>query len=402
MHCVKVCRINKNSTGFFPHKEHHPRSRPGVWMPEQSKEITKFCLHTAFTSPAIFHKEHHHGMVSTVPVPIGERPFKRWQREHGLQICKKNDIVMTRDLKIPKIRSDQSSPVPPGSCRNEKWSESYERAVSAKVTSQDMVNKIRGMRSEEINTYLTELGCTLTCEDIRGRLEATYNDLAVADAIFETQKIDDTHATFPKAFIDEAVLEIARREDFGFTHYGLISDAILDLMEQGSEQVAADLLEQFRLLFKTAKRFHIDSLEAMMYQVNDGLDMIGVVTFLLDILMEQGRRDKEQYRVLIAFVDKFLHVFSKTSDFFRVGMQYEQAKAYIALKSKKGEQMFQKLLATHSDVTDVVLHYALAYLDDDEKRTRRLLERYASRLDKESPAYEEIQELKKMYITNMR
>ena len=133
----------------------------------------------------------------------------------------------------------------------------------------------------------------------------------------------------------------------------------------------------------------------MMYQVNDGLDMIGVVTFLLDLLMEQGRRDKEQYRVLIAFVDKFLHVFSKTSDFFRVGMQYEQAKAYIALKSKKGEQMFQKLLATHSDVTDVVLHYALAYLDDDEKRTRRLLERYASRLDKESPAYEEIQELKK-------
>ena len=77
-----------------------------------------------------------------------------------------------------------------------------------------------------------------------------------------------------KAFIDEAVLEIARREDFGFTHYGLISDAILDLMEQGSEQVAADLLEQFRLLFKTAKRFHIDSLEAMMYQVNDGLDAV--------------------------------------------------------------------------------------------------------------------------------
>ena len=39
--------------------------------------------------------------------------------------------------------------------------------------------------------------------------------------------------------------------------------------------------------------------------------------------------------------------------------------------------MFQKLLATHSDVTDVVLHYALAYLDDDEKRTRRVLERNA-------------------------
>lgn len=264
-----------------------------------------------------------------------------------------------------------------------------------KDKTQDMVNKIRGMRREEIDMHLTKLGCTLTCEDIRKRLQTTYNDLAVADAIFETQTIDDTHALFPKTFIDEAVLEIARREDFDFTHYGLISDAILDVMEQGSEQVAADLLEQLRLLFKTAKKFKIDSLEAMMYQVNNGLDMIGVVTLLLDLLMEQGRRDKEQYRVLIAFVDKFLTVFSKTSDFFRVGMQYEQAQAYIALKSKKGEQMFQKLLATHSDVTDVVLHYALAYLDDDEKRARRILERYASRLDKESPAYEEIQELKK-------
>lgn len=261
--------------------------------------------------------------------------------------------------------------------------------------TKSIVKKIRKLRRDEIDLYLKELGCTLTCADIQAQLQNTYNDLAVADAIFQTQTIDDSHASFPKSFIDEAVLEIARREAYGFTHYGLISDAILDLMEQGSEQVAKDLMEQFRLLFKTARRFHIDSLEAMMYQVNDGLDMIGVVTFLLDLLMEAGRTDKEQYRTLIAFVDKFLTVFSKTSDFFRVGMQYEQAKAYIALKSKKGEQLFQKLLNTHSDATDVVLHYALAYLDDDEKRTRKILERYASRLDKESPSYEEIQELKK-------
>lgn len=98
---------------------------------------------------------------------------------------------MTRDLKIPKISSiGQSSPVPPreaAGARNgvNRMKELYLQ----KVTSQDMVNKIRGMRSEEINTYLTELGCTLTCEGIRGRLEATYNDLAVADAIFELSLI---------------------------------------------------------------------------------------------------------------------------------------------------------------------------------------------------------------------
>ena len=90
---------------------------------------------------------------------IGERPFKRWQREHGLQICKKNDIVMTRDLKIPKISSiGQSSPVPPREAAGTRNGVNLMKELYLqKVTSQDMVNKIRGMRSEEINTYLTEL-----------------------------------------------------------------------------------------------------------------------------------------------------------------------------------------------------------------------------------------------------
>lgn len=260
---------------------------------------------------------------------------------------------------------------------------------------QDMMEAIKTMNREAINEQLLQLGCTLTYEDIYEKLKETYNDLAVADAIFQTQTIDDTATRFPKTFIDEAVLEIARRESFAFTHYGLISDAILDLMEQGSEHMAEELLAQFRLLFKTAQKFHMESLEAMMYQVNDGVDMIGVITMLLDQLMEQGRQDTECYRTLVSFVDKFLKVFPKTSAFICVGMQYEQAQAYIALKSKKGEQMFLHLLKTHSDPSDVVLHYALAYLDDDEARSAKILRRYASLLDKESPAYEAIQDLKK-------
>ena len=155
------------------------------------------------------------------------------------------------------------------------------------------------------------------------------------------------------------------------------------------------MLEQFRLLFKTAKKFKIESLEGMSYQVNDGVDMIAVVTFLLDILMEEGRQNKEAYQTIVSFVDKFLSVFPKTSVFFRVNMQYEQGQAYIAMKSKKGEQLYQKLLKTHKDPTEVVLHYALSYLDDDEKKACSILKRYTNKLDPKSESYEEIQALKK-------
>ena len=258
-----------------------------------------------------------------------------------------------------------------------------------------MAEAISTMSKEKIEQELQALGCKLGYDEIKEKLKDTYNDLAVSDMIFETQTIDDTNTKYPKGFIDEAVLEIAKREEYSFTHYGIISDRILDIMEKGTENVSQNLLEQFRQLFKTAKKFHIESLEAMSYQVNDGVDMIAVVMFLLDGFMEQGRQNKDAYQQIISFVDKFLKIFPKTSDFFKVSMQYEQAQAYIALKSKKGEQMFQKLLKTHSDPTDVVLHYALAYLDDDEKKAASILKRYTSILHKESPAFEEIQGLKK-------
>ncbi len=76
-------------------------------------------------------------------------------------------------------------------------------------------------------------------------------------------------------------------------------------------------------------------------------------------------------------------------------MQYEQGQAYIAMKSKKGEQLYQKLLKTHKDPTEVVLHYALSYLDDDEKKACSILKRYTNKLDPKSESYEEIQALKK-------
>ena len=275
------------------------------------------------------------------------------------------------------------------------WSDVMKQLFLQKSDWNTMAEAISTMSKEEIETQLHALGCKLGYDEIKEKLNDTYNDLAVSDMIFETQTIDDTNTVYPKGFIDEAVLEIAKREDYSFTHYGIISDRILDIMENGKENAGQELLEQFRLLFKTAKKFKVESLEGMSYQVNDGVDMIAVVTFLLDILMEEGRQNKEAYQTIVSFVDKFLTVFPKTSEFFRVSMLYEQGQAYIAMKSKKGELLYQKLLKTHKDPTEVVLHYALSYLDDDEKKACSILKRYTNKLDPKSESYEEIQALKK-------
>lgn len=262
-----------------------------------------------------------------------------------------------------------------------------------KQNYEQMLIQLSVMSKDDINHYLHELGCTLRYQDIYEQLLLTYNDLAVSDRIFETDNIQDEHAVFPKEFIDEAVLEIAKRESFPFTHYGIISSSIHSLMQEVNDDVSIALLDQYRLLFKMAKHFHLSSLEAISYQINDGVDMLSATMTLLDTLMYRGHQGKETYKEITIFVDKFLSVFSKTSDVFRISLLYEQAQAYIALKSKKGEQLFQQLLKTHSDVTDVVLHYGLAYIDNDERRAFRIFERYQSILNKDSEAYVEILEL---------
>lgn len=266
-----------------------------------------------------------------------------------------------------------------------------------KKSYEQMLEHLPRLSKEEISQHLKSLGCFLSYQEIYEQLLLTYNDLAVSDRIFENYTICDDTTEYPKTFIDEAVLEIAKRETFPFPHYGLISSSI-DVLIQQDEYEVSRLLEQYRLLFKMAKYFQITSLEGISYQINDGVDMLSATMILLDRLMYQGRKDKQAYLELISFVDKFLAVFCKSSDVLRISLLYEQAQAYIAVRSSKGEQLFKQLLKTHGDPTDVVLHYGLAYLDDDEQKALKIFERYRTLLRKDSEAYEVIQEIKKEYI----
>lgn len=265
--------------------------------------------------------------------------------------------------------------------------------ILTSLAYQHMVQELNHMPKEEINIQLKDMGSTLLYEDIKERLFHTYNELAIADHIFDTSQIQEKK--YPKDFIDEAVLEIAMRENYGFTHYGIISSQIRDIMKKNilnSEKIEC-CCKSYRKLCQCAQKFNINAMETMQYQVNDGIDLYMYLMDLLDLMMQEARVDKQMYRKIIDLCEKLLKTFSNSHPFLRASIQYEQAAAYIGIKSKKGEQMFQQLLKTHSDPSDVVLHYALAYLDNQEKRARSILLKYKNLWDEKSDAYDVIQHI---------
>lgn len=265
--------------------------------------------------------------------------------------------------------------------------------ITTSLVFERMIQELHQMNKEEISNQLAEMGCKLRYEDIQERLAHTYNELAVADHIFDTYEIQETK--YPRAFIDEVVLEISMRENYGFTHYGIISTEIRDIMEKNivnSEKIEGSC-RCYRKLCQCAQNFHITAMETMQYQVNDGIDLYVHLMNLLDLMMQEAQKDKQQYRLIIDLCEKLLKTFTHSHPFLRASIQYEQAAAYIGMKSKKGEQMFQQLLRTHSDPCDVVLHYALAYLDDQPKRARSILLKYKNLWDKKSDAYDVIQQI---------
>lgn len=260
-----------------------------------------------------------------------------------------------------------------------------------KVPYQVMLEQLSQMPKEEINRHLDTLGCKWDYDQIHQQLETTYNDLQVADVIFSNGHIDDCNSCYPKSFIDEAVYEIATRESFSFTHYGIIAREL----EQAMEQHDVTKQEQiFRKLLKLAKQFSLTSMEGIMYEVNDGIDLLSYLAQMLDEMQQQARIERTYAKKIVDFIEKYGKVFTNTSPFTKVMLQYEQAQAYILLRSSKGEQMFKQLLKTHSDPTDVVLHYGLAYLDDDSKKTLKIFNQYQRLLDPKSESYEEISEVK--------
>ena len=263
------------------------------------------------------------------------------------------------------------------------------------IAYQNMIHDLNQMSKEDIDQQLLQMGCAMKYEDIQEQLKHTYNELSIADRIFET--CDIREVKYPKSWIDEVVLEIAMRENYGFLHYGILSSKIRDIMNKNiaAKEKMDEGIECYQKLCQTAKRFGITAMETMQYQVNDGVDLYACLMDLLDFGMQEAEHQPREYRRICDFCEKLLKTFSHSHPLLRASIQYEQATAYIKLKSKKGEQIFQKLLNTHSDPCDVVLHYALAYLDQDEARAARILQKYKKLWDPQSDAYAVIQQILK-------
>ncbi len=257
-----------------------------------------------------------------------------------------------------------------------------------KVPYEIMIQQLQQMSKEEIERHLQLLGCSWSYEEICKRLQLTFNDLQIADEIFEKCLIDDKNSPYSKTFIDEAILEIASRETFSFIHYGSILKSLQEHVEIENSKIKVDTMEQdFRNLIKLAQYFHINSIETMMYQVNDGVDIYSLLAEMLDKMQIIARNNKEQANKIVRFINKFLQVFTNISPFAYTMLKYEQAQAYIVLQSTKGDDIFKQLLKTERDVTDVVLHYCLAYLDDNKKKAKQIYRKYKSLLDKNSESY---------------
>ncbi len=263
-----------------------------------------------------------------------------------------------------------------------------------KVPYETMIQQLTKMPKDEIQRHLQNLGCAWSYEDVYKKLCTTFNDLQVADEIFEKFTIDDKNSPYSKTFIDEAVLEIATREEFPFIHYGMILQSLQEHVEIGNEKAKVDAMENdFRCLLKLANYFHMNSIENMMYQVNDGVDVFSLLAEMLDTMQILSRSEKEYANRIVRFINKFLQVFTNISPFAYTMLKYEQAQAYITLHSTKGDEIFKQLMKTHSDVTDVVLHYGLAYVDDHKEKTKQIYRKYKSLLDVNSDSYQLIKEV---------
>ena len=77
-----------------------------------------------------------------------------------------------------------------------------------KIPYDIMMVQLKQMSKEELQRHLQLLGCDWSYEAIYESLKKTFNDLQVADAIFDSCIIQDDNSPYPKDFIDEVAIMV--------------------------------------------------------------------------------------------------------------------------------------------------------------------------------------------------
>lgn len=251
------------------------------------------------------------------------------------------------------------------------------------------------MSEEQIMVELHKMNVPYSKEVLLEKLGQTFHDLSVADWIFETCAVDDSHSPYPKEFVDEAITRLARLHEFPFTHYGIISQDLYAL--HAPFITKQDRLQKqkrcFQQLFQLCKRFHLDFFDNVVYVVQDDLDIGKEFLFYLNALQEEDT--PQAHREVQQMIERFFQCFAQMNPWMEEQLQLEQAESLVAMKSAKGEKLFQQLIKTCADPDEAIYHYARCYQKKDAKKAKSIVSRYQKEIIKDSEFYAPLQKLLK-------
>lgn len=267
--------------------------------------------------------------------------------------------------------------------------------MDKKTKLKQMWNDIDSMGVEQLMEELHCMKVPYSKDQLLEKLSGTFHDLAVADWIFATCQVDDAESIYPKEFVDEAITRLARLHAFPFTHYGIIYQdlyALHDPLISRSQRLQKQQ-ECFQKLFQLCKRFQLDFFDHVVYTVQDDLD-IGK-EFLAYLNELQTLQTPEAHRQVSQMVERFFQTFGQMNPWIEEQLQYEQAESLVALKSVKGERIFQQMIKESADPDEAIYRYAMSYAHLDPKKAKRIVSKYQKEIIKDSDFYQDLMKLQK-------
>lgn len=250
------------------------------------------------------------------------------------------------------------------------------------------------MSSTDINDLLKKMNIKITYDEIYLKLQNCFNELEVADYIYDNNDIDTK--IYPLETIDEIIITMCKTLEFDFLHYGIIENKIYDSMENDmSIELRLDLCyEQILEFLNSCKKFKLNNFDAIMYQVNDGFDLQTFINNYLDECREIANKKSKYIENMIVITREILKQFDIMNDFFVNDLNVMQATAYIIKgEDKIGDKMFHRIIKNCDDKAIITLQHAMAYMDINASRTKTILKNNMDILMKNKDVMDMVKEI---------
>lgn len=252
-----------------------------------------------------------------------------------------------------------------------------------KISYQQMCIDIQFMSNDELMQQLNLMKVNMTYPELVAMLKQNFSDLLVSDQLFRTYPIDDQESVYKKEFVDEAVLQIAKRNTFSFQHYGILVEQLQEVNQRKlvDEDTLSYKLDLYKQLFHLANTFHLDHFDAMVYAVNDGFDLGNDWVSTLHALIKQNPKET------LEMISKFQRVFLIRNPYIEDQMTIIEVMAFFILNSKKAETYFHRAITQEVDICEL-FYYTSPYMNPIQKQ--RFYHKYKKQMDQSSCYYQKI------------